>query len=196
MSESDDGHVPWRFELAFGLGQGSLAGRRLADPGSTVEPAQLDCGVQLRGSIDLVERSQTGERASLRITDHKTGRVRFGKNKVIDGGKVLQPVLYALAAEKLFPDAQVEEGRLYYCTSTGGFTSRSVPLDDEARDAAQQLADSVADGLDRGFLPAAPAERACRFCDFKLVCGPYEELRTGRKTREPLGELLALRART
>ena len=27
----------------------------------------------------------------------------------------------------------------------------------------------------------APAKGACRFCDYQIVCGPYEELRTARK---------------
>ncbi len=49
---------------------------------------------------------------------------------VIGGGEALQPVLYALALEKLFPDARVEEGRLYYCTSAGGFEEVAIPLDD------------------------------------------------------------------
>ena len=46
------------------------------------------------------------------------------------GGTSLQPVLYALAAEKLFgATAKVESGRLYFCTSAGGFTEHIVPLD-------------------------------------------------------------------
>jgi hypothetical protein len=54
---------------------------------------------------------------------------------VIDGGRTLQPVLYALALGS-FPGAAVDSGRLYYCTSAGGFAERSVALDDAARDAA------------------------------------------------------------
>jgi hypothetical protein len=38
----------------------------------------------------------------LRVTDHKSGKFDGNLRQVIDGGKTLQPVLYALAAEKLF----------------------------------------------------------------------------------------------
>ena len=79
----------------------------------------LACGVALRGAIDLVERSRDGR---VRVTDHKTGKPRVRSGQVVAGGQALQPVLYALAAEKLFPDAPVESGRLYYCTAAGGFT--------------------------------------------------------------------------
>ena len=35
------------------------------------KPVDLDCGIQLRGSIDLIERHPAGQ---IRITDHKTGK--------------------------------------------------------------------------------------------------------------------------
>ena len=41
------------------------------------------------------------------------------------------------------------------------------------------------------FLPAAPDEGACRWCDYQGVCGPYEEQRTARKYRPPLKALQA-----
>ena len=68
-----------------------------------------------------------------------------------------------------------------------------VPLDDDARASAQVLADTVDAALAEPFLPAAPAEGACRFCDYAVVCGPYEELRTSRK-RFPADRLDSLRA--
>ena len=49
-----------------------------------------------------------------------------------------QPVLYALALEKLFPDERVEAGRLYFCSSVGGFEEVPIPLDREARRAAEK----------------------------------------------------------
>ena len=42
-------------------------------------------------------------------------------------------MLYALAAERLFADAKVASGRLYYCTAAGGYEERVVPLDGAAR---------------------------------------------------------------
>jgi hypothetical protein len=51
---------------------------------------------------------------------------------VIDGGRTLQPVLYALVVEKLFPGLRSTRA-LYYCTSAGGFAEREVALNDAAR---------------------------------------------------------------
>ncbi|MGH7897499.1 MAG: PD-(D/E)XK nuclease family protein [Candidatus Binatia bacterium] len=188
MSEDDSGFVPWRFELAFGLRE-----RRNRDRHSIPEPVDIEGGLKLRGSIDLVERDGA---ARLRITDHKTGAVRFPKDGVVVGGTLLQPVLYALAMEKVFPDATVVEGRLHYCTSTGGYEVRTVPLDREARGAARSVAEAVEDALTRGFLPALPKKGACAFCDYAIVCGPYEEARTRRKPADRrLDPLLNLRER-
>jgi len=92
-------------------------------------------------------------------------------------------VLYALAVEKLLPDLQVESGRLYYCTSAGSFSEVNVPLDKRARAAATLLATTLGAALEEPFLPALPSRGACTFCDYALVCGPYEEQRTRRKPR-------------
>jgi ATP-dependent helicase/nuclease subunit B len=184
-SEDDSGFVPWRFELSFGL-----PSDRDADPASRPEPVSLDSGLLLRGSIDLVERAENGR---LRVTDHKTGKERFAAGAVIDGGRTLQPVLYALAVEKLFPAAAVDSGRLYYCTSAGGFAEHAVPLDATARVAAEEVTRALRVALEEPFLPAAPDEGACRWCDYRPVCGPYEELRVSRKSQRELTALKKLR---
>src|SRR5262249_28562952 len=115
--------------------------------------------------------------------------------QIIDGGEMLQPVLYALAAEKLFAgEGTVTEGRLYFCTSTGGFSEQAVPLDQRARDAAVQVAEAVGDAITRPFLPAAPAGGECDRCDYRAVCGPYEEFRPARKPQGNLDLLNAVRA--
>jgi|SRR5665648_63497 len=57
-SEDTSGYAPLYFEMSFGLkGRGK---KRLADPHSVDEPVALDCGIQLRGSIDLVEHHPSG----------------------------------------------------------------------------------------------------------------------------------------
>ncbi|WP_437814013.1 PD-(D/E)XK nuclease family protein [Sorangium sp. So ce1078] len=173
---------PIHFELSFGLP------RRLAtrDPGSSDQPVELDCGVRLRGSIDLVERSVWG---AMRATDYKTGKARAPRDAVVSGGGTLQPVLYALALEKLMPPGtQVESGRLYYCTSAGGFTEVPIYLDARAREAAAQVAGIIGDAIDRAALLPMPAEGACAQCDYRPVCGPYEELRTGKIKRRDIDQ--------
>jgi ATP-dependent helicase/nuclease subunit B len=189
-SEDESGYVPRHFELSFGLAH--RFERRQADPRSVADAVELDCGIKLRGSIDLVEHHPRG---LLRVTDHKSGKFDGALKRVIDGGKTLQPVLYALAAEKLFAgDGKVTEGRLYFCTSTGGFVEQIVPLNDRARDAAAQVADAVSDAITRPFLPAAPAEKQCERCEYRIVCGPYEEDRSARKPQGNLDPLNAVRA--
>jgi CRISPR/Cas system-associated exonuclease Cas4 (RecB family) len=176
--------VPERFELSFGL-----ADRTQADPASQAAPVPLQGGLLLRGSIDLVESSGS----MLRVTDHhKTGRAWAPKAVVVDGGKVLQPVLYAMVAERLL-DAPVSAGRLYYCTSAGGYEERIVALDETARTAAARVITTIGGALEEGFLPAAPATGACRFCDYRTVCGPYEERRVARKPAARLAQLARLR---
>jgi RecB family exonuclease len=184
-SEDDSGYVPWHFELSFGV-----EGRH-SDPQSVPGAVDLECGIQLRGSIDLVERQAS---RLVRVTDHKTGKFSGKPNQLIDGGKSLQPLLYALAAEKLFAgEANVESGRLYFCTSTGGFNEQIVPLNDQARAAAATLANAMGDAISRPFLPAAPGKNECELCDYRIVCGPYEELRVARKPKKALESLQALR---
>jgi RecB family exonuclease len=185
-ADADPRFVPDRFELAFGLADRD---RAFEDPASVDHPIALPNGITLRGSIDLVERTADGV---LRVTDHKTGKARASAGLVIGGGEILQPVLYALAAEQLL-DAEVESGRLYYCTADGGYADAVVPFDDRARDAAVLVANTVGGALEGGFLPAAPKKDACRWCDYRPICGPHEELRTSRKNPDRLAPLAKLR---
>jgi CRISPR/Cas system-associated exonuclease Cas4 (RecB family) len=180
--------IPGHFELSFGLVE-----RRDRDPNSTFDPVALDCGIKLRGSIDLVERRKDG---AIRATDYKTGKARATDATIIGGGETLQPVLYALTLEKLFPKERIDSGRLYYCTSNGEFKEVVIPLDDEARRAAAAVAKTVGDALESGFLPAAPVSRGCEWCDYRPVCGPYEETRSTKvKKQDRLAPLLQLRKR-
>ncbi len=184
--QEDQGWTPWRFELSFGLPEVSQR-----DPHSSKDPVALDEGIRLRGAIDLVERSPDG---ALRATDHKTGRAWAEPGTVIGGGATLQPALYALALEKLFPGARVEGGRLYYCTHAGDYTSVPVALDAQARGSVQTLAQTLSDAIARGFLPAAPREaRECERCDYLEICGPSEWTRTQRKPPDALAPLIRLR---
>ncbi|MCA1575653.1 MAG: PD-(D/E)XK nuclease family protein, partial [Acidobacteria bacterium] len=109
MADSDDGWVPEKFELSFGL---TDRRPRDSDPDSVSDPVEIIGDFKLRGSIDLVERHASGK---FRVTDHKTGKARAPKDTIVGGGKYLQPLLYALAAQKVL-DQRVKSGRLYYCS--------------------------------------------------------------------------------
>lgn len=183
----DERWVPERFELAFGL---PASERERRDPASVTDPVPVAGALKLRGSVDLVERAADG---SLRVTDHKTGKVWAKEGVVVGGGQVLQPLLYALVCERIL-SGEVTAGRLYYCTATGEYSERVVPLDTVGRAAVGAVVATVDDALRRGFLPAMPNPRACDYCDYRRVCGPYEEIRTQRKPPERAEALTRLRA--
>ena len=176
--------TPQYAELSFGLPD--PVGR---DPRSRKEAVAIDGGFQLKGSIDLVERHASG---ILRVVDHKTGRVPDPRPEMIGAGEVLQPALYALAAEKLLGEA-VAFGRLYYSTIAQNYTAIDVPLNGWARQRALGALRVIDDALRDGFLPAAPRKDGCKRCEYLPVCGPYEEERVGEKSQPELKGLMELR---
>lgn len=177
---------PVHFELSFGLPE-----RQTADPASVADPLALPNGLRLRGSIDLVERRADG---TMRATDYKTGRARVRADAVIGGGETLQPVLYAMALERLFQETKVEGGRLYYCTHAGDYTDVTITLDNYARNAIGEVVTIVNEAITTGFIPAAPSPGACEYCDYRTVCGPNEEQRVSKKARDRLVPLQRLRS--
>ncbi|MEZ5291580.1 MAG: PD-(D/E)XK nuclease family protein [Vicinamibacterales bacterium] len=170
--------VPDRFELAFGLPPDSAR-----DEHSVTSPVSVGAaGFRLRGSIDLVERRKDGK--VLRVTDHKTGRNRTTPATIVEGGRILQPVLYAVALEALSGEP-VAEGRLSYCTTAGQFTTRTIAIDEPIRRRGLEVLEIVDRAVEQGTLAAKPGRlgehHACDYCDFRPVCGPNEPSRTGRK---------------
>ena len=184
MSERADGYIPELIEFAFGLA--SADGR---DPASTSHYATVPDGFLIHGVIDLVEKNSC---AQVRITDHKTGKNRTEDGMVIGGGEVLQPVLYSLSIEDL-QKISVREARLSYCTAAGGYSERTVAMDDISRQSAIDVLRTIDQAIASGCLPAAPKEDGCKWCDFVQVCGPYEELRTSRKEQNVLKQLIEIR---
>ncbi|HEX5474151.1 MAG TPA: PD-(D/E)XK nuclease family protein [Vicinamibacterales bacterium] len=176
--------LPEYFEFSFGLRD---AGR---DPRSVADPVRVDGRFLLRGSVDMIERQPDG--AMLRVTDHKTGKNRTTPKTIVGGGAILQPVLYSLAVEQAL-GRPVRSGRLFYCTSAGGFTNHEIPIDERTRRAGLESLEIVDRAIELGFLPTAPASRACTWCDFRPVCGPNEERRIARKAADKLGDLQTLR---
>ena len=66
-------------------------------------------------------------------------------------------------------------------------------LDTAGRATIEEVIKIVGGALDEGFLPAMPAAGECRYCDYRPVCGPYEELRAGLKPKPRLANLMRLR---
>ena len=176
--------TPEYFEFSFGLADDGRDERSVADP------AIIANGFKLRGAVDVIETHRGS--SELRITDHKTGRNRTTPRTVIGGGATLQPVVYGLAIERIL-DRPVREGRLYYCTAAGGFAEHPVPLTEANRRSAIEALEIIDRAIELGFLPAAPAERACTWCDFRPICGPDAARHAARKPAEQLADLAALR---
>jgi len=185
LVEAGELWVPAYFEYAFGLPR-----REGHDAASRDDPIVIPNGWKLRGAIDLIERSPDG--AQLRVTDHKTGKNRVSVGTVVAGGETLQPVLYSLVAETAL-GKPVVEGRLSFATARGGFTERTVPIDDRARYYGNQVLEIIDRAVENGQLVPAPKEGACKWCDFRPVCGPYEEQRLLRKDPRALEDLRELR---
>jgi CRISPR/Cas system-associated exonuclease Cas4 (RecB family) len=189
IAVNDEEWIPEHFEFAFGLR--AQSGR---DSASTAEEAILSEGVRLRGSIDLVERHST--RGVLRVTDHKTGKPPENPPAYVGGGLFLQPLLYGLAASQLL-GSEVESGRLLYATQRGEYKHAQIPVTERSRAFLAKLLGNIDLSIEQGFLPPAPQKDACGNCDYRPVCGPYEERRFAKKNRrderlEPLTEIRAM----
>jgi ATP-dependent helicase/nuclease subunit B len=174
----------------FGFG---LPASNQRDPLSVPDPVKTTSGFQLLGSVDLIERHDDGR---LRIVDYKTGR--FARRDYYDdkgpprvkGGALLQPLLYGTAVMRIL-GARVHSGSLYFATIKGRYETVPVLLSAESENEIEEVLRHIEEAITGGFLLAAPAEKACDFCDYRPVCGPYEEVRAKRKKR--MTELYALR---
>jgi CRISPR/Cas system-associated exonuclease Cas4 (RecB family) len=177
---------PHRFELAFGI----VNDEADRDATSSPDPVEVLPGMLLRGSVDLVERS--AKRGVLRVVDHKTGRAPQAEIGYVAGGTILQPLLYAMAVERLL-GTPVESGVLSFCTQRGGYQDIRIDATPLARQRVDQALRLVGAGIEGGFLPAAPNPGACQYCDYTRVCGPYEEQRVRKKAAGRLEQLTELR---
>ena len=181
---ADEGRTPIANELGFGMGA-----RQPADPASRREAAMLPGGLRLHGSIDAVERLPNGK---LQVTDYKTGRASIEPTRgqrILFGGRALQPLLYALAYEAISGES-VASGRLYYATVRGAYQETVV---DTASAESGEVFENFLALLDRavarGNFPALPNPGVrypvCEYCDYLPVCGPRPAGHP--KTKRPTG---------
>lgn len=122
--------------------------------------------LHVAGRIDRVDELPNGH---LRVVDYKTGsswRFRSAPD-VLDGGRRLQHVIYARAAEVLL-DRPVEAVEYHFPTRRGEFDRFrfSRPKLERGSVVIATLLDLVAAGC---FLPTNDAED-CKFCDFRRAC--------------------------
>jgi CRISPR/Cas system-associated exonuclease Cas4 (RecB family) len=185
-AEKNDGFVPLFAELGFGLSRPGL------DQRSVPEPVRLRGGFLLRGAIDRVDRRPDGV---VRVTDFKTGRLPQDIKGFLatGGGKLNQPLLYALALEALSarllaPGDTVGRARFFFSTERAGFETKEVELTDDNKARGIRILEIVDRAVDRGIFFARPQKDACKGCDYREVCGPDEERRAHWKKPEGLAE--------
>lgn len=140
--------------------------------------------VSLAGYIDRVDRTDDG---TLVVTDYKTGkgsgydRIPQVGGKILDDadlvdrGRKLQLVMYALAARQRHgtPDTPVES---YYWFVEQGGLHRGAPIGTDAERRLLDVLDVTVDGIRSGVFPAHPGEEgyfgweSCGFCAYQRVC--------------------------
>ena len=174
VAQNDGDWEPLHFEFAFGL-----AGARRARSGEHRRKKRAS-----RRASACAGRSTWWRRhfahGALRVTDHKTGKLPETHSGYTGGGRVLQPLLYALAAEQLLGGTS-NPGDCFTRRS-GADTSRSgFTVNPGARQFLAKLLANIDDAIASGFLPPVPEKDACGICDYRAVCGPYEEQRAARQ---------------
>lgn len=160
-----------RAELAFGTSR---------DGSPPPPPASLVLGdgtvILFRGYIDRVDRNSEGR---LLITDYKSGSSDKFKALLqqeaagkLDGGKLLQLPVYALALEGE-ADGQPVAARYWFITEREGFATRRVAFDDALRDEFGHVVQTLVDTMRDGYFPAVAddsSRRRCEYCPYDNLC--------------------------
>jgi RecB family exonuclease len=166
--------------------------------------------VDLAGFIDRIDRTDDGR---LLVTDYKTGK-GGGYDRIpridgkapaepdlLDRGRKLQLVLYALAARERHgvPDTPVES---YYWFVERGSEHRGAPIGAEAEHRLLDVLDVSVNGIRTGIYPAHPGEdtyfgwESCGFCPYDRVCpaarGEQWESTRADPAVQPYADLVSL----
>ena len=173
MRRAADDPEHWRpewFELGLRAERSRACGSaQLGGPGRNRRRAQL-------ARVDRFARARSGRANSRDRSQDRQGarreELRDRRRQDAAAGAVCARGRTACSSEKIYA------GRLYYCTAAGGYEERVVEINDEARAASREFVAIIKEALTAGFLPAAPDDRECDWCDYKRVCGPYEERRS------------------
>jgi len=82
-----------------------------------------------------------------------------------------------------------------FSTQRGGYQSFECKVDDRGIRELQVVLTTIDRMIEGGFLPAAPQQKACEFCDYQTTCGPREGIRVAKKNRDELDPLNDIRSR-
>jgi ATP-dependent helicase/nuclease subunit B len=170
---------PLMFEVVFGIAEEK--GKGMEEP---VEVSLApDRSFQLRGRIDRIDRVEGN---GYRVVDYKTGRYsQYDKLLCFGGGRTLQHVLYALAAEAILKNtgvdakAKVVESGYYFPTRRG--EGKEVTVKEFDREALKGLLGELLDIVRKGHFIGSLDKTDCTYCDFQPICGEGAADRTKAK---------------
>jgi ATP-dependent helicase/nuclease subunit B len=159
---------PLLFEVVFGIAEEKAKG--IEEP---VEVAlSSKDSFRLRGRIDRIDRVGDG---LYRVVDYKTGRYsRYDKLRCFGGGRTLQHVLYALAAEEILKKEGVDasprvvESGYYFPTRRG--EGKEVIVGEFDREELKKLLKELLDIVTKGHFIVG-LDVICGYCDFLPICG-------------------------
>lgn len=173
-----------RATLSSPLAVESEFGRNGAPPLIVDLPTQG--AVTFGGSIDRVDSTIGG---GLVVLDYKTGRgygfeaipkraKASAEANLVDGGRKLQLVLYAMAARQLHGKPEIPVESWFWFVETGEM--RGGPVTEVQEQQLRAALDIVVGGIRDGVYPLHPGEEAwkfggqtwasCSYCPFDLVC--------------------------
>jgi DNA helicase II / ATP-dependent DNA helicase PcrA len=117
----------------------------------------------VRGRVDRVDRLPSGE---YELIDYKTGRPKSAEQLVSD----VQLSLYAIAAREAW-GLEANRGAYYYLLDD---EKVAIAGDAERADWIRGVAIEVAEGIKAQEFEPTPSPRACKLCDYRLVCPAVE----------------------
>lgn len=178
----EEGVVPREVEMGFGM-PGS------AGPALVVALAR-GREVALRGKIDRVDSTPDGTRAA--VFDYKSGSAGYysGLRKdPVNGGRVLQLPIYALAARECLGFGEAA-AYYWFVGEEAGYRRIGYTVDDKALERFREAAGVIIDGIDSGVFPANPGKPSgegghanCRICPYDRIC-PIDRRRVWERKRQ------------
>ncbi len=117
----------------------------------------------VRGRVDRVDRLPSG---GYELIDYKTGRPKSAEQLAGD----VQLSLYAIAAREAW-GLEANRGAYHYLLDDEKVV---IAGDDERAEWIRGVATNVADGIKAQEFEPTPSPRACKLCDYRLVCPAAE----------------------
>lgn len=144
--------------------------------------------LRIAGRIDRIDTARLGDHLLFTVIDYKTSKSYSVKVEQIESGKQLQPVLYALAAQRLLlGDKSIPIGAGYWVLQKSGYVAppaKDLPLvvfeEGEARPSDEWLAtvekvrtrcEALVRDVRDGRFPMDNDDEDCgRRCEFRTIC--------------------------